>query len=176
MKKLWNYIFYFTWMLHVSIAKILFEKPLDYLFSLHLFLDQHNKNGKKSYKNVINNREYGFNIGFAYNCMLTTTAVILSIIEISIFFSFNTSLSQISSNLFNIKLNDDVNAIAFFSSIIAISFLLNELFLGWFRDGYIKYFKEFEKIKDDRKGYFTALIFHLGAAIFLAISIIYFDV
>ena len=50
MKKLWNYIFYFTWMLHVSIAKNLFEKPLDYLFSLHLFLDQHNKMGKNHIK------------------------------------------------------------------------------------------------------------------------------
>ena len=176
MKKLWNYIFYFTWMLHSIIGIKLVEKPLRYILNFIPFFARNLKKGEQDYRNIMDNLEYGFNIGFAYNCMLTTTAVILSIIEISIFFSFNTSLSQISSNLFNIKLNDDVNAIAFFSSVIVISFLLNEFFLGWFRDGYIKYFKEFEKIKDDRKGYFTALIFHLGAAIFLAISIIYFDV
>lgn len=176
MKKFWNYIFYFTWKLYKAIAKNIFEKLLDYLFGLSAFWDKHNKNGKRAYENIINNPEIGFNVGFAYRSMLVTTIIFFATIELYIFYSLDTGLKQIFLFLFGIDLNGDINTISFFVSILVFSWLWNEFFLGWHKDKYLKYFKEFELAKQSYMDYLITISFHLSAWFVFILAVIYFNV
>ncbi|MGC7559728.1 hypothetical protein [Pasteurella sp. PK-2025] len=151
------------------------EKPLRYIFNFFPIFAKNLKKGEKQHRNVLDNLSYGFNIGFAYRCMLSTTVLLLATIEITIFYSLNTSLQEILNFLFDINLKKEINAIAFFSSIALFSYLLNEKLLGWHEDEYIGYFKKFEKIQDKKLGYIISLLFHLGAILLCILSIIYFE-
>lgn len=176
MKHFWNYIFYFTWQLHNVIGRNCVEKPLDRLFSLSTFWDKHNKRGKKDAKNIIENPYYGFNVGFSFRCMLTTTTLLFANFEILIFFSLDTNLSEILNYLFDITIPHEFNPIAFFSSTVFFAYISCDILLGWHRNHYIKYFKEFKRQKNVRIGYLLAIAFHLSMIILLIVLILYFDV
>ncbi|NEN76013.1 hypothetical protein F9B74_06705 [Pelistega sp. NLN82] len=150
MKRFWNYIFYFTWKFHNVIGYYFVEKPLDYLFGLSNFWDKHNKRGKKDARNIIENPYSGFNIGFAFYCMLVSTEIICVCI-ISVFVVF-----------FDLDIKNRVSAITVLIIIFLPAYLFNEFLLGWHKKTYLTYFKELERISNKRLGYLITLCFHLG--------------
>lgn len=176
LKRFWSYIFYFTWKLHCIITLNLFEKPTMRVLRVVPYFARNLEKGKDIHRNIVDNPYCGFNIGFSFRCMLTTTTLLFASLEILIFFSLDTNLSETLDFLFGVSIPDKSDAIAFFSSTIIFSYILNEILLGWHRDRYIQYFQEFEKSEKSREGYWIAIAFHIGSAILLTILIVYFDV
>jgi hypothetical protein len=58
----------------------------------------------------------------------------------------------------------------FFIAVVVLSYLTNELF-SWRNDGYLKYFDEFDKIKERCVVYLSAVLFHLGVILFALLSV-----
>lgn len=161
LKHFWNYLFYFTWQLHNVAWHYCMEKPLDYLFGLSNFWNKHNKRGKKDASNIVENPYCGFNIGFAFHCMLISTDIIFACI-ISGFVVF-----------LDLDIKNRTSSIIIFAVIFLSAYLFNELLLGWHKKTYLIYFKEFERASNKRLGYMITLCFHFGV-ILLGILTVYF--
>ncbi|WP_109079234.1 hypothetical protein [Aggregatibacter kilianii] len=161
MKRFLNYVFYFTWKLHRTIGINFIEKPTKYILNFIPFFNKNLKKREKYYRNIMDNPEYGLDIGFSFYCMLTTGTILSS----CLLFFFVT--------LFGISINNKHKLYTFTIVALVISYTINEILLGWHKKNYIKLFKEFEKSNKKYKGYITALCYHLGTII-LAISIILF--
>ncbi|MBN6065387.1 hypothetical protein HYE66_02795 [Aggregatibacter actinomycetemcomitans] len=161
MKKSLNYIFYFTWKLHNIIGINAIEKPLRNILNFIPSFNKNLKNGEKHYRNIMDNPEYGSDIGLAFYCMLTTGNILFS------------CLLFLFINLFGISIDNQNKLLSFVATVLVISYTINEIFLGWHKKDYINYFKEFEKSKNEYRGYIIALSYHLGSIIF-AIAMILF--
>lgn len=146
MERIWNYFFYSTWKTQIFLSYILFERPLVFLFNLVPFLRKNWYNGKKEYNKVMNSKEYGLNLGFAFGFMFLTTMVIY------------TSICLFLVKLINIEVEDTIYY--YFVAILVLSYITNELLI-YRTDTYKKYFKEFEKINNKSRIYFSAVFFHL---------------
>lgn len=160
MKKFWNYIFYFTWKLHCVIGINTIERPLKRILNLVPFFANNLKKGEENYRNTLDNPKYGFNIGFAFYDMLTT-----SIIMSSCFLALITIL-------FNINIDNSHKLWMFASIAFLLSYIPNEIILGWHKKTYLKYFKEFDKEENKTQGYIITLCFHLSV-ISLGIFMVY---
>ena len=171
MKKWWCYIFYFTWQVYVSIDNIFVEPSVTYLCRLFPFLNKYKKKSFRAYSYVMNNIECGYNIIFSYRCMLLTTTIIIANLEIIFFYTFKTSLVDITNYIFSVELERKVNFIMFFISSLVFSYWINEFFLQWERSGYINYFKCFEK-ENRENGFLLAFLFHFGA-VFVFICLVF---
>lgn len=128
MKKWWCYIFYFTWQVYVSIDNIFVEPSVTYLCRLFPFLNKYKKKSFRAYSYVMNNIECGYNIIFSYRCMLLTTTIIIANLEIIFFYTFKTSLVDITNYIFSVELERKVNFIMFFISSLVFSYWINEFF------------------------------------------------
>lgn len=173
MKRLWCYLFYFTWKIHISLDKYL-GKSIKHLYDLFPSMQKHRKETQKAYRYIMNDLTIGYNIYFAYSCMLTTTCIIVANIEICVFYLLNTSLTEILSILLGITLDERINFISFFVSVLFISGLLNEFLLEWEGNGYIKYFDKFRNSSNKSNGFLIAITFHFGAIAICIFLVTYF--
>lgn len=177
MKRFWNYLFYFTWKLHNIFWHNYVKKPLNYLFGLSKFGDGYNKKGERAISNLSEDISYNLTIRFSFECMRITSVMLFLSVEIFIFFSLDTNLSEILNFLFGITISHKFNTMAFFiSSMVIFPYIFNEILLGFYKEHYIQYFKEFEKDKKNKVGYVISIVSHLGAAILLMALILYFDI
>lgn len=160
MKKFLNYIFYFTWKLHNIIGIYAIEKPIKYILNFIPFFNKNLKKGEKYYRNIIDNQEYGFDIGISFYCMLTTGSILSSCF---LFFLII---------LFGITIDNKHKLLAFTITALAISYVINEITLGWHKKTYLKYFKEFDKEENKTQGYIITLCFHFSV-ISLGIFMVY---
>lgn len=104
----------------------------------------------------MNNKDFGFNIGFAFGFMFLTTMVIY------------TSICLFLVKLLNIDVEDTIYY--YFFAVVALSYLTNYFFL-YRADTYKKHFEEFEKIKNKSRIYLSAVLFHLAIIGFGILSI-----
>lgn len=148
MKRIWNYFFYCTWYVQLNLGETLIRKPIYFIMlNLFPFLRKNLQKGQKDYNRVMNNKDFGFNIGFAFGFMFLTTMIIY------------TSISLFLVNLLNIEVGDRIYY--YFFAIVAFSYLTNDLLL--YRSlTYKKYFVEFEKINNKSQFFISAILFHLG--------------
>jgi hypothetical protein len=146
MQKVWNYFFYCTWKLQIAIIENIIEKPITYLFNLVPFFKNNWQRGRSGYQKLMNNKDSGINIGFAFAFMFLTTVII--------YFSISLYLTSI------LKL-DFVNKVeVYLLIIVGLSYLTNYLFL-YRSDNYKNYFVVFDKLKNISNVYISAILFHL---------------
>lgn len=158
MERIWNYFFYSTWYVQLNLGEILIRKPIYFIMlTLFPFLRKNLHLGQKNYNRVMNNKDFGFNIGFAFGFMFLTTMVIY------------TSICLFLVKLLNIEVEDKIYY--YFFSVVVLSYLTNYLFL-YRADTYKKHFEAFEKINNKSLICFSAVLFHL-AIIGLGILSIY---
>lgn len=155
MRRIWNYFFYSTWKFQISFGEAIIEKPLIYLFNLVPFLRNNWSKGKNEYKRAMHDKDYGFNIGFAFGFMLLSTMVIY------------TSICLILVKLLSVEVGDTIYY--YFFAIVTISYLTNELLI-YRADTYKKYFDEFEKVSNKPLIYLSAVLFHIGIMCFGILS------
>ncbi len=160
MQKVWNYFFYCTWKLQITIIENIIEKPLTYLFNLVPFFRNNWNRGRSEYKRLMNNEDSGFNIGFAFAFMFLTTVIIYS--------SFCLFLVTI------LKLDFVDKIEVYLLIIVGLSYLTNYLFL-YRSDTYKNYFVEFGKLNKVSIVYISAVFFHL-IIFFLGILSIYLTI
>jgi hypothetical protein len=161
MERIWNYFFYSTWNLQTNLGEMLIRKPIYFIMlTLFPFLRKNVHNGTKSYNRVMNNKDYGFNIGFAFGFMFLTTMLIYS------------SLSLYLVELLNIKVGDTIYY--YFIAVVVLSYLTNYLLL-YRSNTYKKYFNEFDKINNKSLIYLSSILFHLCVFGFGILSI-YFTI
>ncbi|MFA6924924.1 MAG: hypothetical protein WC223_11815 [Bacteroidales bacterium] len=157
MERIWNYFFYSTWKLQILLGDLLFQKPIYFIIlNIFPFLRKNEAKGLKEYKKVMNNKDYGFNIGFAFGFMFLTTMVIYS------------SICLYIVKLLNIEVGDTIYY--YFIVVVALSYLTNYLLL-YRSDAYKKYFDEFDKVNNKSLIYLSAVLFHLGIIGFGILSI-----
>ena len=158
MKRIWNYFFYSTWYVQLNLGEILIRRPIYFIMlTLFPFLGKNLHLGQKNYDRVMNNKDFGLNIGFAFGFMFLTTMVIY------------TSICLLLVKLLNIEVED--NIYYYFFSVVVLSYSTNYLLL-YRADNYKKYFEAFEKINNRPLICFSAVLFHL-AIIGLGIFSIY---
>jgi len=155
MERIWNYLFYSTWNLQINLGEILIQKPIHFIMlNLFPFLRKNKQKGVKDYKRVMNNKDYGFNIGFAFGFMFLSTMIIYS------------SICLYLVKLLNIEVGDTIYY--YFIVVVALSYITNYLFL-YRSDIYKKYFDEFDK--ENSKLNYLPVVFHTGVVIFGILSI-----
>lgn len=161
MEKIWNYFFYSTWYVQLNLGESLIRKPI-YFIMLNLFpsLRKNLHKGQKDYNRVMNNKDFGFNIGFAFGFMFLTTMIIY------------TSICLFLVKLLDIEVEDTIYY--YFFAVVALSYLTNYLLL-YRSDTYKKHFDEFEKNNNKSRIFLSAVLFHL-AIIGFGILSIYFTV
>lgn len=144
MKRFWNLMYYYTFLLATKVSYQLIVKPIFYiigLFSPKVKSDRY----PREYKKVMHSKE-GIMSGQAYAAMFFTGVVILSM------------LTFYASILFDISLEDKL--IFVIIAICAISYLINYLLL--LRNGtYIIYFKNFESSNNVVSHLYLGVLFHL---------------
>lgn len=157
MEKIWNYFFYSTWYVQLNLGETLIRKPI-YFIMLNLFpsLRKNLHKGQKDYNRVMNNKDFGFNIGFAFGFMFLTTMIIY------------TSICLFLVKLLDIEVEDTIYY--YFFAVVTLSYLTNELLI-YRKDIYKKYFDEFEKLNTKSLIYISAILFHLGVIGFGILSI-----
>lgn len=157
MIRIWNYFFYSTWKTQTILGKKLFQETI-FLVMLKLFpfLKKNEKKGLKEYNKVMNSKEYGLNLGFAFSFMFLTTMVLY------------TSVCLILVKMLNVEVEDKM--VYYFLAVIALSYLTNELLI-YKSDTYKKYFEEFEKVNNKSLIYLSAVLFHLAIIGFGILSI-----
>lgn len=159
MMRIWNYLFYFQWKLLNTAGTELIQKPLFSLVSLFVPAIKAKRDSiEKTASSFMNNKRGGANLGFAFNFMMITTAIIFGI------FLFYITL------LIGYKVRQDF--IIFLLSAVVLSYLTN-YFALWRNDNYLKYFNEFEKIKHSKIGYLYLLCFHMVVYIIAIWSVWY---
>ena len=157
MERTWNYFFYSTLKLQILLGDLLFQKPIYFIIlNVFPFLRKNEAKGLKEYKKVMNNKDYGFNIGFAFGFMFLTTMIIY------------TSICLYLVKLLNLEVGDAIYY--YFIVIVVLSYATNYLFL-YRADTYRKYFDEFEKTSSKSLIYPSAILFHLGIFGFGILSI-----
>lgn len=151
-ERTWNYIFYSTWKLNIRVGELLIEAPFIFLVNKVPFLRERWKKGEKAYHEFIKNKEFGTDIFFSYSLMLMTTFLLYLIIYMHVCHFF-----QICEEIGDY----------FFIIAIVLAWLQNE-FLLWRKDVYLKYFDEFDKNKKSSLMiYLPAILFHLGVYIYI---------
>ena len=151
---------YSTWKILCSSGKNLIEKPLGKMLGVVPFFRKNLEEGKEKHRNIMDNRDFSFNIAFAFGYMFFTTIVIYAVIFLCVcyFFQF-----EVGDNLYSC-----------FIAVVVLSYLTNE-FLSWRNDRYLKYFTDFDRINNKLLIYLPAVLFHLGVAV-LAVLFIYWTI
>lgn len=144
--KFWNKLFYLTWKGQNYIGEVLFQRSIHY-FIAAIFPAVRKNKMERDYKSVINDRNKGLNIGFAFQVMFLTTAIIYTILLFSVLFSLNLRLKE--------------NLIYILVTIVTLSYLTNYILL-YKGDKYLKYFKEFDEQPVNKSLYLLATLLHLG--------------
>jgi hypothetical protein len=116
------------------------------MLNLFPFLRKNMQRGRKEYNRIMNNKDFGFNVGFAFGFMFLTTIIIY------------TSVCLFIVKLLNIEVGDTIYN--YFVVVVALSYLTNYFFL-YRADTYKKYFVEFEKVNNKSRIYLSAILFHL---------------
>ena len=157
MQRTWNYFLYSTWKLLNLLGEVLIQKPI-YCIILNTFpfLRKNETKGLKSYKRVMTDRDFSFNIAFAFGYMFFTTMIIYTVIFLYL------------CHFFQIEVEDKIYY--YFIAVVVLSYLTNEI-LSWRKDVYLKYFTEFDKVNNKSMIYLNAVLFHLGISIFAVLSI-----
>lgn len=157
MQKAWTYLLYSTWRLLCVSSEILIEKPLSRVLSIVPFFRKNLKKGKHTHRKIMDNRDFSFNIAFAFGYMFFTTMIIYVIIFMYLGYCF--------------KIDDvDDNLLYYFIAVVVLSYLTNQI-LSWRKDVYLKYFNEFDKVNNKPQIYLHAVLFHLGVFLFAVLSI-----
>lgn len=153
----WNYLYYHTWKLQNIIGEILIQRPIYFIMlNLFPFLQKNKKRGLKDYKKVMNNKEDGFNLFFAFGFMYLTTTLIIALL-------CGFTIGQFDSNV-------DDNLHLYFIGVLSVAYLVNYISL-WKSDVYKKYFKEFENIITGKIHYLFVVLFHFGIAILFILTV-----
>lgn len=158
MERIWNYFFYSFWCLEVNFGEILIRRPIFFIM-LKLFpsLSKNAKKGEKEYQKIMNSKDSGFNVGFAFGFMFLMTMIIYSCICLWVVKLQNIQIGYL---------------LYYFVAVIVLSYLTN-YFLLYQSDKYKRYFHEFEKKSSKRLSYLTAVLFSLCIAGMGLLSIYY---
>lgn len=156
MQKVWNYLLYSTWRLLCISSKILIEQPLNRALSIVPFFRKNIQKGKKEHRKIMDDRDFSFNIAFAFGYMFFTTMIIYVVIFMYLGY------------FLHIEVGD--NLLYYFIAVVALSYLTNQI-LSWRKDLYLKYFNEFDKVNNKSQIYLHAVLFHLGIFLFAVLSI-----
>lgn len=156
MQRVWNYFLYSTWKLLNKSGEELIQKPIYFIIlKFFPFLRKNEEKGLKSFKRVMNDKDFSFNISFAFGYMFFTTMIIYAVICLYV------------CSYFQIEVGDKLYY--YFIAVVVLSYITNQI-LSWRNNVYLKYFDEFEKSKSPII-YLSAVLFHLGVAIFTVLSI-----
>ncbi len=157
MQRIWNFFLYSTWKLLNKSGEVLIQKPIYFIvLNIFPFLRKNEKEGLKSYKRVMNDKDFSFNISFAFGYMFFTTMIIYA--DICLYVCF----------YFKIEVGDKLYY--YFIAVAALAYLTNQM-LSWRNDVYLKYFNEFDNADKKKLIYLPAVLFHLGFAVFTVLSI-----
>lgn len=157
MQRVWNYFLYSTWWLLNQLGEKLFRKPIHgTMYKLFPFLRKNKGKAYSSYKKTMNDRDFSFNIAFAFGYMFFTTMFIYA--DLFLYLGHFLQL-EVGKNLHY-----------WFIGVVVLSYLTNQV-LSWGNDKYLKYFAEFDNINDKKKIYLPAVLFHVGVLLFTALSV-----
>jgi hypothetical protein len=156
MQKIWNYFLYSTWMILCLSSKKIIEKPLSSILRIVPFFRKNFEKGKSEHRKVMDNKYLSFNIAFSFGYMFFTTMIIYTTIFLYLFF------------FLQIEVGDGLHY--YFIAVVVLSYLTNQI-LSWHNDKYLKYFTEFDGLKNKTKVYLSAVLFHLGVFVLAALSV-----
>ncbi|WP_424404880.1 hypothetical protein [Pasteurella sp. PK-2025] len=167
-----NYLFYYTRLLIEDIGKFL-VKPIDFILYKIPYAKRNKEKIEKNYNLTVNDLSVGSYTIAAYNIMLTTITI-----NFLNFFILSSNLLDI--NIINLlenwfgELEQIYNVYIGGFGAVLLSILINEKTLGWHSNGYVDFFKSFDKKKNKRKGYCIICLFHLSSVLLLIFFVFYF--